>query len=202
MVAVQDIEMEVTETVDPETLKKDADLATVQEVREHARQIDKAVTSKEPRYILRVLRSLPNTRRKLNPNVLRALASQLYPAGAERDFILTFIEDLPAGSVEPEILRPRAAIKSPLPEVDAYFHLLVLVRLLDASLLEKASLCSQELMTKITSQNRRSLDLVAAKSYFYHSRVAELTNKLDSIRQFLHARLRTATLRYAQLLVN
>lgn len=197
MVAVQDIEMEVTETaVDPETLKKDADLATVQEVREHARQIDKAVTSKEPRYILRVLRSLPNTRRKLNPNVLRALASQLYPVGGERDFILTFIEDLPAGTVEPEILRPRAAIKSPLPEVDAYFHLLVLVRLLDANLLEKASLCSQELMTKITSQNRRSLDLVAAKSYFYHSRVAELTNKLDSIRQFLHARLRTATLRY------
>ena len=138
----------------------------------------------------------------MNPNVLRALASQLYPAGTERDFILTFIEDLPAGSVEPEILRPRAAIKSPLPEVDAYFHLLVLVRLLDASLLEKASLCSQELMTKITSQNRRSLDLVAAKSYFYHSRVAELTNKLDSIRQFLHARLRTATLRYTIYFVN
>ena len=45
------------------------------------------------------------------------------------------------------------------------------------------------------SQNRRSLDLVAAKCYFYHSRVAELTNKLDSIRGFLHARLRTATLR-------
>lgn len=50
-------------------------------------------------------------------------------------------------------------------------------------------------MNKITSQNRRSLDLIAAKSYFYHSRVAELTNKLDTIRGFLHARLRTATLR-------
>ena len=50
-------------------------------------------------------------------------------------------------------------------------------------------------MSKIISQNRRSLDLVAAKSYFYHSRVAELTNKLDTIRGFLHARLRTATLR-------
>lgn len=50
-------------------------------------------------------------------------------------------------------------------------------------------------MNKITSQNRRSLDLIAAKSYFYHTRVAELTNKLDTIRGFLHARLRTATLR-------
>ena len=50
-------------------------------------------------------------------------------------------------------------------------------------------------MNKITSQNRRSLDLIAAKAYFYYSRVAELTNKLDTIRGFLHARLRTATLR-------
>jgi 26S proteasome regulatory subunit N3 len=196
MVTTTDVEMENVENIetDPETLKKDADLATVQELREHTRQIDKAVASKEPRFILRVLRSLPNTRRKLNPNVLRALASQLYPAGSERENILNFVEELPAGA-EPEIIRPRAAIKTPLPEVDAYFHLLSLVRLLDANLLDKASNCSHQLMNKIMSQNRRSLDLVAAKSYFYYTRVAELTNKLDSIRSVLHARLRTATLR-------
>lgn len=197
MVATTDVEMENVEIVetDPETLKKDADLATVQEIREHTRQIDKAVASKEPRFILRVLRSLPNTRRKLNPNVLRALASQLYPAGAERENILQFVEELPAGTAEPEILRPRAAIKTPLPEVDAYFQLLSLVRLLDANLLDQSSQCANQLMSKIMSQNRRSLDLVAAKSYFYYTRVAELTNKLDSIRGTLHARLRTATLR-------
>lgn len=145
MVATQDVEMEVTETVeqDPETLKKDADLSAVQEIREHAKQIDKAVASKEPRFILRVLRSLPNTRRKLNPNVLRALATQLYPIGAERDAVVVFLEDLPAGTVEPEVVRPRAAVKSPLPEVDAYFHLLSLVRLLDAKLLDKASHCGK-----------------------------------------------------------
>jgi len=196
MVATQDVEMEV-ETVeqDPETLKKDADLTAIQEIREHAKQIDKAVASKEPRFILRVLRSLPNTRRKLNPNVLRSLAAQLYPIGAERESILVYLEELQGGSGEPEITRPRAAVKTPLPEVDAYFHLLALVRLLDANLLDKASTCAQQLMSKIMSQNRRSLDLVAAKSYFYHSRVAELTNKLDTIRGFLHARLRTATLR-------
>jgi len=145
MVATQEVEMEGVESVvDPETLKKDTDLATVQELREHAKQIDKAVASKEPRFILRVLRSLPNTRRKLNPNVLRALASQLFPAGAERDNILAYVEELPAGSVEPEVTRPRAAaVKSPLPEVDAYFHLLALVRLLDANLLEKSSQCGE-----------------------------------------------------------
>lgn len=143
MVATKDEEMEV-ETVeqDPETLKKDADLTAIQEIREHAKQIDKAVASKEPRFILRVLRSLPNTRRKLNPNVLRSLAAQLYPIGAERESILVFLE-LPEGTSEPEVTRPRAAVKTPLPEVDAYFHLLALVRLLDANLLDKASQCGK-----------------------------------------------------------
>lgn len=144
MVAPQDVEMEVeTAEPDPETLKKDADLTAVQEIREHAKQIDKAVASKEPRFILRVLRSLPNTRRKLNPNVLRSLAAQLYPIGAERESILVYLEELPGGAAEQEVTRPRAAVKTPLPEVDAYFHLLALVRLLDASLLDKASQCGK-----------------------------------------------------------
>lgn len=36
--------------------KRDADLQSLQEIREHARQIEKAVSSKENRFILRVLR--------------------------------------------------------------------------------------------------------------------------------------------------
>lgn len=146
MVATQEEEkMEVVEAEekDPETLKKEAETNAVQEIREHAKQIDKAVASKEPRFILRVLRSLPNTRRKLNATVLRSLAAQLYPVGAEREAILVYLEDLPAGAVEPEVVRPRTAVKTPLPEVDAYFHLLALVRLLDANLLEKASNCGE-----------------------------------------------------------
>jgi 26S proteasome regulatory subunit N3 len=144
MVASQDVEMEVVETVeDPETVKKDADASAVQEIREHIKQIEKAVSSKEPRFILRVLRGLPNTRRKLNPVVLRSLASQIFPAGSERDAILVYVENLPAGSVEPEVPKPRAIIKTPIPEVDAYYHLLALVRLLDSELLDKASVCGE-----------------------------------------------------------
>ncbi|XP_059616224.1 probable 26S proteasome non-ATPase regulatory subunit 3 [Phlebotomus argentipes] len=193
---VQDVEMESAESPpDPEKLKVEADVLAVQEIREHAKQIEKAVVSKEPRFILRVLRALPNTRQKTNAVVMRSLATQLYPVGQERNAILAFVEELPAGTTELDVPRARAATKSPLPEVDAYYHLLVLVRLLDGRNLEKASQFSDALMNKIVTQNRRTLDLLAAKAYFYHSRVAELTNKLDSIRGFLHARLRTATLR-------
>lgn len=40
--------------------KRDADLQNLQEIREHARQIEKAVSSKESRFILRILRRVTN----------------------------------------------------------------------------------------------------------------------------------------------
>lgn len=144
---------------------------------------------------MRVLRSLPQTRKKTNAVVFKNLATHLYPPGAERDAILNYIVNSTSGNQETEGLRNRPATKPPVPEVDAYFHLLLLVRLIDDNQLTKALPCSEILMTKVTGQNRRTLDLVAAKCYFYRSRVAELTNSLESIRGFLHARLRTATLR-------
>jgi 26S proteasome regulatory subunit N3 len=149
MVAAQEVEekMEVVEEQTEEQKKADADSAAVQEIRDHIKQIEKSVSTKEPRFILRVLRSLPNTRRKLNANVLRSLASQLYPVGSERDNILVFVEEA-ALSAEQEVARPRTVIKTPLPEVDGYYHLLALVRLLDANLLEKASQCGKYELVK------------------------------------------------------
>lgn len=195
----QDVEMKNVESpasdVEPSEVKKDADVLTVQDLREHARQIDKAVTSKEPRFAMRVLRSLPSTRRKLNGNVLRAIITQLFPANSDRDSLLAFVEDVLPGAVEIEAPRSRSATKTPVPEIDVYLHLLVLLRLLDTNKLTEATECSHQLMNKVTTQNRRTLDLIAAKCYFYHSRVFELTNKLDLIRGLLHARLRTSTLR-------
>lgn len=207
---VQDVDMEAGDPTssaaagdDVEATKVNSDLVSAQEIRDHARQIEKAVNSKEPRFVLRVLRSLPNTRRKVNATVLRSLAAHLYPAGLERDSILAFVEpatiaDAAAtapSSGEPAARPPRAVTKSPLPEVDAYIHLLALVRLIDAKELRLAGQCTETLMKKIVGHNRRTLDLIAAKSYFYHTRVAELNGTLEGIRSFLHARLRTATLR-------
>lgn len=125
---IQDVEME---NVDPEVLKKDADLAAVAELREHVKQIEKAVTNKEPRFILRVLRSLPTTRRKLNAIVLRGLVSQLYPV-SEKGAIVGYVEE----AIEPDLPRPKT-LKTPTPEVDAYVNLLVLLYLLDGNHLAK-----------------------------------------------------------------
>jgi len=39
-------------------------------------------------------------------------------------------------------------------------------------------------MQKVTSHNRRSLDMLAAKTYFYHARAYELTDQLDRVRRY------------------
>lgn len=124
-------------------------------------------------------RCLPNTRRKLNGVVLRSLITQIYPP-SEREALLAFVEEA-TGEIDASQTRTRSATKSPVPEVDAYINLLILVRLIDTNRLEESSRCSQALMNKITSQNRRTIDHIAAKCYFYHSRVAELTNRYNML---------------------
>lgn len=60
---------------------------------------------------------------------------------------------------------------------------------------EQALKCSDLLIAKIQGQNRRTLDLIAAKSIFYYFRCHELANSLPSIKAFLHQRLRSVTLK-------
>lgn len=82
-----------------------------------------------------------------------------------------------------------------IPELNVYFNLLVLVNLLDSGRYEEAVKCSDQLMQIVKSQNRRTLDALAAKCYYFHTRCYELTGRLSQIKSFLHSRLRTATLR-------
>ncbi|XP_058805255.1 probable 26S proteasome non-ATPase regulatory subunit 3 [Phymastichus coffea] len=177
--------------------KKDVDLVTIHDLREHTRQIEKAVANKEPRFILRALRALPCTRRRLNPVVLRGIIGGFYTKSSpDKEALLAWVEEpMDTESTQAAIQRFKSSAAPLLPEIDAYIHLLVLVRLIDTKKYNEAVQCSEALIQKIMAQNRRTIDLIAAKCFFYHSRAYELTNQLDKIRGFLHLRLRTATLR-------
>jgi hypothetical protein len=52
----------------------------------------------------------------------------------------------------------------------------------------QAQKISDDLMQKISTQNRRALDLVAAKCYYYHARVYEFLDKLDVVRRYGESR--------------
>ena len=62
------------------------------DIKEQVRTIEKAVNSKEPRLILRVLRGLATTRKRLNEDVLRRLILFYYNSlPVERDILLSFL---------------------------------------------------------------------------------------------------------------
>uniref|UniRef100_A0A8C8B7S5 26S proteasome non-ATPase regulatory subunit 3 n=1 Tax=Otus sunia TaxID=257818 RepID=A0A8C8B7S5_9STRI len=169
------------------------------DIKEHVKQLEKAVSGKEPRYVLRALRALPSTSRRLNSNVLHKAINGFFTSNsAMRDFLLSFLEE--SMDTEAELqFRPRtgkAASAPLLPEVETYLQLLLVIYLMNSKRYPEAQKVSDDLMQKISSQNRRALDLVVAKCYYYHSRIYEFLNKLDVVRSFLHARLRTATLRH------
>ena len=101
----------------------------------------------------------------------------------------------------PPTSRTRAAS---LPEVDLYIHLIVLLYLIDRNSLKSVNIrcrrrqrelssnasrrpfqaldCAKRLVDKTSVLNRRTLDLLSAKCYFYYARIFELNNMLDSIR--------------------
>ncbi|CAG0883163.1 unnamed protein product [Cyprideis torosa] len=180
--------------------KKDADLLALEDIREHIRLIAKAVSTKEPRFILRVLRLLPFTRKKLNPVVLARLVEAYYDKTDKSD-LLNFVQAPGRKSDAVAGFRPRTGKSAStsygmvlVPEEDAYIHLLILVHLVDSKSSKKIQ-CADSLIAKVSSGNRRTMDLLASRCYFYYSRCYELEGKLNLIRRFLHNRLRTSTLR-------
>lgn len=184
--------------VDKEEVKKDPDLLTLEDIKEHVKHIEKAVSTKEPRFMSRAIRGLVSIRRRINHSVLRRLVTAYLGNQASAQVLCGFLEEPMETNNALVQFRPRTGKLANAPlllEVEVYLHLLVVIYLIDTKKYAEGVKCVDLLMTKITSQNRRTLDMLAAKCYFYYSRAYELTNQLDRIRSFLHARLRTATLR-------
>merc|ERR1711997_947309 len=116
----------------------------------------------------------PATRKKLTTPILKRIITGFYThSAAERDTLLGYIPDDAMETDEPTTnvrLRGVKSANAPLlPEVDCYLHLLVLLFLMDGGHKEAAVKCSNALVDKLASHNRRSLDHVAGRCYFYHT---------------------------------
>lgn len=65
------------------------------DIKEHVKQLEKAVSGKEPRFVLRALRMLPSTSRRLNHYVLyKAVHGFFTSNNTTRDFLLSFLEEV------------------------------------------------------------------------------------------------------------
>ena len=134
---VEDVEMkspdspDQTTVVDEAAKKLERENFVFEELKEHARQIEKSVNAKEQRHILRVLRSLSATRKNMNARILRRVINTFYNSvPTQRDALLAYIEEPMDTGAEVKVLKTKL-YTSLLPEYDVYFHLLVVLYLLD-----------------------------------------------------------------------
>lgn len=177
---------------------QDKDLLTVEDIKDNVRNIERTVTSKEPRFVLKVLRTLVSLRGRLNDRVLLCVLQGYFPtATPTSDALKKYLhETMDTDSKALTFTRPKSGKQLiVLPETEIYIHLLLLIYLIDNKRYKEAKECADLLMSSLKTFNRRSMDLLAAKCFFYFSRAYELNNKLDEIRSLLHGLLRTCTLR-------
>ncbi|KAH7345253.1 proteasome regulatory subunit C-terminal-domain-containing protein [Rhizoctonia solani] len=166
------------------------------EIKANLGLLDRAVSTVEPRFTVRVLRNLTGLRKKLNADHLREAISSAYPKDSPaRKALAPYVPSASSAGMDVDSAPSAKSAVEPIPEIDVYIRLLLILHYLDNSDLPKANKLTHETIEKIQSLNRRSLDPLAAKVYFYLDRVHEATGDLSSIRSLLLAAQRTASLR-------
>lgn len=175
-------------------------LSPVSEIKSNVTLIERAVSTLEPRFTIRVLRSLTALRKRLDDKALCDAISEVYPQDSEaRSSLLSW---LPASSAQDDSMEvdPSPSPKTPsetVPETEIYFRLLILHHLLTSpSNYSEAINLANETVRKIQSLNRRSLDPIAARVWFALERAYELGGELSDARPLFLAAQRTASLRH------
>ncbi|KAJ5219858.1 26S proteasome regulatory subunit rpn3 [Penicillium chermesinum] len=208
----EDVTMEGAEDEDAEqTEPEDPAVKAIQDIKTNFTLLDRAVTHFDPRFTLRVLRSISSMRKHITPEVLSCVIVDTYPASSPTaSFLLEAIGEsgafegpLASSKMDVDSEKSKTSSKEVLAEVDVYLSILVQIYLFDQRLIQKGAEFSTNLIERLRSLNRRTLDSLAARVYFYYSifyeQIAPLPPSpaatVTAIRQPLLAALRTAVLR-------
>ncbi|KAF7123043.1 hypothetical protein CNMCM5793_001219 [Aspergillus hiratsukae] len=207
-----DVVMEAAETDSqkPES-EVDPTAKAIQDIKTNFTLLERAVAHFDPRFTLRVLRSISSMRKHITADVLAEVIVETYPPSSPTaSFLLEAIDQsgayesaLASSKMEVDSEKNKSAPKEILPEVDTYLSILVQIYLYDKKDIQGGAKFSTALIERLRSLNRRTLDSLAARVYFYYSLFFEQVAPLPpspnaavtSIRQPLLAALRTAVLR-------
>ncbi|KAI9208103.1 proteasome regulatory subunit C-terminal-domain-containing protein [Polychytrium aggregatum] len=179
-----------TDKQDDGASKPDPVAAFLLDVKINVGFLEKAVVAFEHRYITRVLRNLNTLRKSWTVDLLAQVTTQHV---ADDYYKALYLSNLGAASQSMEL--DSSSQQKPVSEVEAYFGLLIVTYLHDLNQLDKGLKLSSILVESIRASNRRTLDQIAARIYFYYARFHELKNCSAEARPHLLAAQRTATLR-------
>ena len=181
--------------------------------------LEKAVTQFDARFTLRVLRSISSMRKHISPDLLAQVIVETYSSSNATAKALLAILDRSdyttkrQSSSEMEVdgqtksdSSKASGSEKDLPEIDTYLSILVQIHLYDSKAYDRGARFSTDLVELLRSLNRRTLDALSARIYFYYALFYEQISPLPpspvaatvSIRPNLLAALRTAVLRKDQ----
>ncbi|KAK8926059.1 putative 26S proteasome non-ATPase regulatory subunit 3 [Platanthera zijinensis] len=176
--------------------------STLQHLKEIASLIETGAYAKEVRRILRSVRLTIMLRKNLKAATLSAFLNFALAPGSDAHVKLSSylpLEDEGDMDVDTASSTVQVPATYSLPEIEIYCYLLVLIFLIDQKRYDEAKACSSASITRLKSINRRTVDVLASRIYFYYSYSHELTNSLSEIRGNLLALHRMATLRHDEL---
>lgn len=176
--------------------------STLQHLKDIASLIETGAYSKEVRRVVRAVRLTIMLRRKLKAATLLAFLNFALSQGSEAHSKLSSYlpkEDEHDMDIDTASSAAQGSAKHSLPEIEIYSYLLVLIFLIDQKRYDEAKSCSSASIVRLKSINRRTVDVLASRLYFYYSYSHELTNSLAEIRGNLLALHRMATLRHDEL---
>ncbi|KAF5740895.1 26S proteasome non-ATPase regulatory subunit 3 A [Tripterygium wilfordii] len=196
----QDVEMKDHQT--PSHSVASALPSTLQHLKDIASLIESGAHTKEVRRIGRAVRLTMGLRHKLTAPVLSAFLDFAFAPGSETYKQLSAYlpkDDEHAMEVDSAPSAKQAPTKHSSPELEIFCYLLVLLFLIDLKKYNEAKACSSASIARLKSINRRTLDVLSSRLYFYYSYSYELTGDLAEIRGNLLALHRIATLRHDEL---
>ncbi|OOF98553.1 hypothetical protein ASPCADRAFT_393993 [Aspergillus carbonarius ITEM 5010] len=205
-----DVAMEGAEGEEGEP-EVDPKVKAIQDIKTNFTLLERAVAHFDPRFTLRVLRSISSMRKHITGDVLAEVIEDTYSASSvTASFLLNALDQAGAlgsgrasAKMEVESEKTKSSSKEILPEVDIYLSILVQIYLYDRKEIQLGAKFSTNLIERLRTLNRRTLDSLAARVYFYYSLFYEQIVPLPpspaatvtKIRQPLLAALRTAVLR-------
>ncbi|CAD6502928.1 BgTH12-02602 [Blumeria graminis f. sp. triticale] len=194
--------------------KPDPTIKVVADIKSSFPLLERAVTLFDARFTLRALRSISSIRKRLSPDILAQVIIETYPPNSavaksllvaiDREYA-TFksnSKDMDIDS-DSKIKSGKKEPKEVIPEIDIFLGILIQIYLLDNKIIPSGAQFSASLAEWLHSLNRRTLDSLSARVYFYYSLFCEQMAPLPpspsspviSNRTSLLAALRTAVLR-------
>jgi 26S proteasome regulatory subunit N3 len=204
----KDVEMGEKEETEEEKVarqKKEAFQLLVSDLVQNIQLVQRAVRQDDDRLMNRALRQTFALRRKITKTVLTHLIKTVLQHESHKgtlDKLLGYLQkatnkmDTSDESSQSSDITPNQAAKSVFPEVEVFLYLLVVIWLVDDKS-PTAEYAANDLINSIQTHNRRTLNVLASKAYFYYARAHELSGQVSaSIRGTLLTLLRTASLRH------